>query len=128
MGKILKILGGIFLLFIIIGIIGAATGDKKSTPDTTSSAPSAASSDSKSTPAPEENKPAITKENYDKIKKGMTMPQVKKILGEPSMVSESETPGVGKMDMHHYQETFGTEAIDITYLNGKVYTKNWVKL
>lgn len=38
----------------------------------------------------------VTKENYDKINKGMTKQQVKEILGEPQSVSENETPGVGK--------------------------------
>lgn len=71
---------------------------------------------------------AITKENYDKINKGMTQQQVKEILGEPSMVSETESPGIGKMEMHHYQESFSMEAIDVTYMDGKVFSKNWTKL
>lgn len=70
----------------------------------------------------------VTKENYDKIKKGMTKAEVKKILGEPSSVSESETPGVGTMELNHYQETFSTKAIDIYFLDGEVYMKNWTEL
>lgn len=70
----------------------------------------------------------VTKENYDKIKKGMTKAEVKKILGEPSSVSENETPGVGTMELNHYQETFELKGIDIYYLDGKVYMKNWTEL
>lgn len=70
----------------------------------------------------------VTKENYDKISKGMTKQQVKEILGEPQSVSENETPGVGKMELNHYQESFRLKGIDIYYLNGKVYMKNWTEL
>ena len=71
---------------------------------------------------------AITKDNYDKIQTDMTKADVEKILGKPTSVSESETPGLGKMELPHYQKGFEMEAIDVTYLNGKVYTKNWTDL
>lgn len=70
----------------------------------------------------------ITKDNYDKITDGMTEQEVKDLLGEPTMTSETETPGVGKMILNHYQETFSTQAIEIYFLNGKVYMKNYVEL
>lgn len=70
----------------------------------------------------------VTKENYDRISKGMTKEAVKEILGEPQSVSENETPGVGTMELNHYQEGLELKGIDIYYLNGKVYMKNWTEL
>ena len=70
----------------------------------------------------------VSKENYDRIEKGMTEAQVKEILGEPSSTSESETPGVGTIILNHYQEGFSLKAIDIYFLDGKVYMKNWTEL
>ena len=70
----------------------------------------------------------VTKENYDKIKKGMTEKEVKKILGEPQTVSESEITGVGKTILNHYQEPLSLKAIDIYFFDGEVYMKNWTDL
>ena len=70
----------------------------------------------------------VSKENYDKIEKGMTEEQVKDILGEPISTSESETPGVGIMVLKHYQEPLTFKAIDVYFLDGKVYMKNWTDL
>jgi RNA polymerase subunit RPABC4/transcription elongation factor Spt4 len=68
----------------------------------------------------------VSKENYDKIQSGMTTTQVSEIMGKSDMVSESETPGIGKMELWHYQ--LGTTAIDVTFFNGKVYDKTWTEL
>jgi hypothetical protein len=121
-GKRLKLGGfriflGIILGLIIIGVIAGMSGDTN-----TNNSTSEDSSSSSSTSA------RVTKENYDKIKKGMTKKEVKKILGEPTSVSESETPGVGTMELNHFQEAFTLKAIDIYYLDGKVYMKNWTDL
>ena len=70
----------------------------------------------------------VTKENYNKIKKGMSKVEVFKILGENASTSESETPGVGTMELYHYQETLSTKAIDVYFLDGEVYMKNWTEL
>lgn len=74
------------------------------------------------------NETIVTRENYDKINKGMTESEVQTILGEPESISESETPGVGTMILKHYQEAFSLKAIDIYFLDGKVYMKNWTQL
>lgn len=58
----------------------------------------------------------------------MKKSEVEEILGEPSSVSENETPGVGKMELNHYQEKLSTKAIDVYFLDGKVYMKNWTEL
>lgn len=71
---------------------------------------------------------AITKENYDIIKIDMTKEQVFSILGNNATISVTETPGLGTMELYHYQKAFSTKAIMITFLNGKVYSKNWVEL
>lgn len=71
---------------------------------------------------------SVTKENYDKIQKGMSEDEVKKILGDPDSTSESDTPGIGNMILKHYQAFLGTDAIDIYFLDGVVYMKNWTSL
>ena len=83
-GKKLKLTGlrvclGILVIFIGIGII-ASSGDNVSTTNSTSSQTQTSSTS------------VVTKENYDKIQKGMSKAEVQAILGEPSSVSESETP------------------------------------
>jgi hypothetical protein len=70
----------------------------------------------------------ISKENYNKISVGMTKNEVFNILGSDAIISESETPGVGKMEMYHYQKGFSTKAITITFINGEVYSKNWIDI
>jgi hypothetical protein len=68
----------------------------------------------------------VTKENYDKIQTNMTAEEVLQILGKADTTSESETPGLGKMEMWHYQ--LGTKAIDVFILDGKVESKNWTEI
>lgn len=70
----------------------------------------------------------VTKENYEKIEKGMTKQQVFDILGEKASVSETEVPGSGKMELYHYQEVLATKSIDVYFVDGKVYMKNWAEL
>lgn len=71
---------------------------------------------------------AITRENYDLIKTGMSKSDVFKILGTNATISESETPGVGLMEMYNYQDIWAGKSIMITFWNGEVYSKNWVEL
>lgn len=113
----LGIVVGIVAMFIIVAIVSNGGNEQPTTgkPATDTSTPSKSSN-------------VVTKENYDKIEKDMTKDQVESILGKATSISESETPGVGKMEMHHYQKGFDMKAIDVTYLNGKVYTKNWTDL
>ena len=108
------VLRGVLLAIIIIGVIGAIVSPNDDTSNTVSN-------DNISTSV-------VTKENYDKIEKGMTEEQVKVILGEPASISESETPGVGTMILKHYQEPLTFKAIEIYFLDGKVYMKNWTEL
>lgn len=106
----------IIIIFVIIGI--GASASNEGTGNTTSTSSSTESTSSS----------VVTKDNYDKLKKGMTKSEVKNILGEPSSISENETPGVGTMELNHYQEAFSLKAIDVYYLDGKVYMKNWTEL
>lgn len=110
------VLRGVLLAIFIVGIIGAIVS------------PSDESNTQTSTSTTQQTTTVVTKENYDKIEKGMTEEQVKVILGEPSSISESETPGVGTMILKHYQEPLTFKAIDIYFLDGKVYMKNWTDL
>lgn len=110
---------------VIIGliVIGMVANAGKTTPTSTSVA-NAPVVQEQSKPS----EPEITKEVYDTIKTGMTIEQVKAILGEPKSVSENEIAGLGKTEMYHYQKGFSTTAIDVFFTNGKVSSKNWVKL
>lgn len=108
------VLRGVLLAILIIGVVGAAFGPSDENTNTNTVSSSTTS--------------VVSKENYDKIEKGMTEEQVKEILGEPASTSESETPGVGTMVLKHYQEALAFKAIDIYFLDGKVYMKNWTDL
>ena len=70
----------------------------------------------------------VTKENYEKIKNGMSEADVQSILGEPQSISENEISGFGKTVLKHYQEGFTLKGIDVYFSNGKVYMKNWTEL
>lgn len=108
------VLRGFLLFFLIIGMIGAIASSDKET-NTTETGTTTTTS-------------VVSKENYDKIEKGMTEEQVKEILGEHESISESETPGLGIMVLKHYQEPLTFKAIDVYFLDGKVYMKNWTDL
>ena len=68
----------------------------------------------------------VTKENYDRVFVGMSSQEVIDIIGEADTVSKSESAGVGKMEIWHYQ--LGLKAISVTIINGKVFNKNWIEL
>lgn len=70
----------------------------------------------------------ITKENYDKIKEGMSKEDIISILGEPTSISEIENSFTGTMELYSFQEILSLETIDVWFLNGSVYMKNWSKL
>lgn len=70
----------------------------------------------------------FSKENYDKIKIGMTKEDVFLILGTDATISESETPGLGRLEIYHYQKSLSTKAITVTFVNGTVYSKNWTDI
>lgn len=106
---VLRIIVGIIIL--IIGIVSLATDMSEIT------------SNNEDT-----SQEIVTKENYNKINKGMSEEEVEAILGEPASTSESETPGIGTMVIKHYQETLSFKAIEVYFLDGKVYMKNWTEL
>ena len=114
----------IIVTLIVIAII---SGDEKS-----SSINSQQQSKSSTEVKTESTIGKLSKENYSKIKNGMTQAQVKEILGEPLSTTESEMPGLGKSDMWHFQDTSllssSIEACDVFFTNGKVTMKNWTKL
>ena len=118
-----------FLVNIIVTLIVIAiiAGDEKS-----SSISSQHQSKSVTEVKVESTTGKLSKQNYSKIKNGMTQAQVKEILGEPLSTTESEMPGLGKSDMWHFQDTSlltsSIEACDIFFTNGKVTMKNWTKL
>lgn len=113
-GKRLKkkhpILGGFLLVFGIMIILASTAGNVQTTPTNST-----------------DTNVIISRENYDKIEEGMKMDEVKTILGEPTMTSESELSGT-KTILHHYQLPLTTTAIEIYYSNGTVFMKNYVEL
>ena len=78
----LRVVLGIIICCVIIGALASGGDTNTSNPKDSGGNPNSSSSSTKK----------VTKENYDKIKKGMTKKEVEKILGEPMSVSESETP------------------------------------
>lgn len=67
---------------------------------------------------------SVSRTNYDKIKEGMTEAEVKQILGNPISSSESTTEGVGTIKLKEYRGL--TAIIQVYFLEGKVYMKNWI--
>jgi len=67
----------------------------------------------------------INEQNYTQIQNGMTMEQVKAILGEPT---ESETLGIGPLSGTRaiWKDSSGT-SININFLNGKVQLKTFAE-
>jgi hypothetical protein len=68
----------------------------------------------------------VTRENYDKLKTGMTYEQVTEIMGKADTSSESDMGELGKIELWHYQ--LGGKAIDVTFENGKVIDKSWIEI
>lgn len=68
----------------------------------------------------------VTRDNYDMISKDMTTGQVIAIIGDPDSKSETDNQSIGKMEMWHYQ--LGLKAINVTFIDGKVYDKTWIEL
>ena len=68
----------------------------------------------------------VTMEKYNKIKSGMTYDQVKEILGEGQLISETELMGT-KDQMYEWINSDGAN-MNITFQNGKVDTKTQFEL
>ena len=68
----------------------------------------------------------VTRENYDKLRNGMTQEQVTEIMGKANMTSESDMGDLGKIELWHYQ--LGNKAIDVTFENGRVFDKSWTEI
>ena len=108
-----QIVIGVTLLFISLNVfIGAIEGMSENYSTQTS--------------VTQSSKNSISKANYDKIKEGMTEEVVKSILGNPNTSAESTMEGVGKIKLKQYKNW--TTNIQIYFLEGKVYMKNWIEL
>ena len=74
---------------------------------------------------------SVTKDDYEKIRTGMSKEEVVKILGTPEMQAEAESDMMGtKMEILHYQTNagLGAKAITITIQGGTVVDKQWTQL
>ena len=125
------------IIFIIVFFLGLGTAGIRSGIHTisevnnyiaSSNTTSTVETDTQTKSETPKNTKKVTKENYDLIHEGMTEEEVFNILGEPESTSESETPGLGTMRLKHYQEGFSFVAIDVYFLEGKVYMKYWTEL
>lgn len=117
MKKIVKLIIIMTILTVLAVVLTGCTAIETSTNSINNNSTSGNSTISK-----------VTKENYEKIEKGMTKQQVFNILGEKASISETEVPGSGKMELYHYQEILATKSIDVYFVDGKVYMKNWAEL
>ena len=71
-------------------------------------------------------KSKVTRQNYEKIHKGMTKAQVKKILGKPTeMKSETGLQDLGEFDSWIYWH--GAIMVMICFSNGYVSDKSWIQ-
>jgi hypothetical protein len=66
----------------------------------------------------------VNQENFDKIKTGMTMAEVKTILGEPG---ETSSVGLGSLSGTSATWKVKEAAISIQFVNNKVTLKNFNK-
>jgi hypothetical protein len=66
----------------------------------------------------------INQENFDKIKTGMTLPEVKAILGEPANSSSIDVAVFSGATAMWKGEGF---TINIQFVNGKVIAKEFLK-
>lgn len=114
------------IALVVLGIIaGIMTGGGSDT-KTTDSAPKV-----EAEKAPQDDA-KVTQANFDKITQGdsltgsggMTIDQVKAILGEPSTTSQSKT---GDMTMDDYMWTENFKSIAVNFTNGKVSFKQFMK-
>ncbi|MDR1941708.1 MAG: outer membrane protein assembly factor BamE [Endomicrobium sp.] len=62
----------------------------------------------------------ISRANYDRISEGMTMQEVRDILGSPD-----ETYSSGNTDAWTYSDQADREIIVIMFEDGQVLTKSW---
>jgi len=60
----------------------------------------------------------VTRENYDKIQRGMTTQQVIEIMGKPKSIDDTE-----EFVLWHYYS--GDRNIFVFFENGKVSDKSW---
>lgn len=70
----------------------------------------------------------VTKENYDKVKVGMTKDQVIEILGKPADKSEAEIAGLelGKLETWSWNSSgYGGKFIMISFQKGRVSDRHW---
>lgn len=113
---------------VIVAIVGAAMGSKNNEPSTKMSSPN--------TQQPATSK--ISQENFDKIKTGdavtgdggMSVDQVKAILGEPNNDVTSTSSINGKdyrMDSMTWTSGLEMKSITVTFINGFASSKGMMK-
>jgi hypothetical protein len=136
MKKLAQVIGMVFLGFLALCIVGIVLSEPSG---------SSTKSETKTESKPVEKKPVketskITKENYDKIKVGdtltgaggMTIDEVKAILGNTDNVVETTTTGIDNKEYKMQSMTWmdgvlSTTNISVTFINGKVSGKTFLK-
>lgn len=77
-----------------------------------------------STPAPRKNAPlALTKASFEKVKTGMTLDDVEKLMGEKGMLVSTMDINGRKTQIYKWSNNDFSSYIDVTIENGKVVEK-----
>ena len=119
---------GLIVLVVIIAVASSGGGDNSTDNQAADTKPTETKKETK-----KEKKDVVTKENFDKIKQGdslsgnggMTIDEVKDILGKPDQTTESQS-GDMKMENFTWMEGLFGNTINVTFINGKVASKGWV--
>ena len=71
----------------------------------------------------------VSRETYDAISIGMSKKAVVEMLGTPDSETRTETPGIGIVEMCHWQKgMMKIKAIDVFFQNGVVTDRSWTEL
>jgi hypothetical protein len=76
-----------------------------------------------STPAPQKSSAKLTKTNFEKIRVGMTLGEVEKLLGDEGMLVSTMDVNGRKTQIYKWSNDNFTSYIDVTIENGKVAEK-----
>lgn len=111
----------VVIVLMVLGVIGAATGDKSQTTTSNQSGVSQSSS-----PAPTEKPKLDIASFYAKVQNGMTKDAVVALAEkDPGSCTESETQGIGKYEFCNWYGSFGDNAFaSVTFQDGKVQSKS----
>ncbi|HOV91536.1 MAG TPA: DUF3862 domain-containing protein [Candidatus Kapabacteria bacterium] len=127
---------GAFILLAIIAPKDTSTtsqSDNKKNIETTAEKPAETTPTAKTTAESQEEtpkiKPGITMENYEALEIGMTLEEVREILGNKGELSSASGSGSISYEYYNFQSgLFGDKIIICAFENGKLVSKSQVGL